>query len=219
MDMHKTLSHMNLTKNFLTGLVTVLPIVITVYLLIWAGDLAEAFLGQMIRVILPDALYIPGMGLLAGIVITFLVGLLMHAWIVRRMFGWSERLLYHIPVIRSVYGATRDFLQFLVHSQDPSFSEVVTVDMGDTGMRLFGFVTRPNAKALPDGAAASQADTVIVYLPMSYQISGFTVMLPRSAVHPVDMSMREAMTFVLTAGVANPQGEGNGGLPLAGGVG
>jgi uncharacterized membrane protein len=217
MDMHKALARMNLTKNFLTGLVTVLPIVITVYLLFWAGELAEAFLGQMIRVVLPDHLYVPGMGLLAGVVITFLTGLLMHAWIVRRMFGWSERLLYHIPVIRSVYGATRDFLQFLVHSQDPSFSEVVTVDIGN--MRLFGFVTRPDARALPDGAAASQGDTVIVYLPMSYQIGGFTVVLPRSAVHPVDMSMREAMTFVLTAGVANPQAEGGGGLRISGGAG
>ncbi len=214
--MHKYLNHMNISKNFLTGLVTVLPIVITVYLLIWAGELAESFLGQMIRTVLPDALYIPGMGLLAGVVITFVIGLLMHAWMVRRMFGWSERLLYHIPVIRSVYGATRDFLQFLVHSQDPGFSEVVTVDLGATGARIVGFVTRPDTKGLPQGASSGQNDTVIVYLPMSYQIGGFTVMLPRSAVHPMDMSMREAMTFVLTAGVANPHGEGNSGLPVSG---
>ena len=210
MDMRKYLNHMNISKNFLTGLVTVLPIVITVYLLIWAGELAESFLGQMIRAVIPDALYIPGMGLLAGLVITFLTGLLMHAWMVRRMVGWSERLLYHIPVIRSVYGATRDFLQFLVHSQDPSFSEVVTVDMGETGARLIGFVTRPDTKGLPQGTSSDHSDAVIVYLPMSYQIGGFTVVLPRSAVHPIDMSMREAMTFVLTAGVANPQGKGKG---------
>jgi len=216
--MNKYLNHMNLTKTFLTGLVTVLPIAVSIYILVWTGELAESFLGQMIRVMLPESLYIPGMGLMAGVVITFLVGLLMHAWIVRRMFGWSERLLYHIPVIRSVYGATRDFLQFLVHSQDPSFSEVVAVDMGTNGMRLIGFVTRPDTKGLPHGTAAAPSDTVIVYLPMSYQIGGFTVVLPRSAVHPVDMSMREAMTFVLTAGVANPQGEGNGGLPVGGGA-
>ena len=149
------------------------------------------------------------MGLAAGLVITLLVGLLMHACIVRRMFGWSERLLYHIPVVRSVYGATRDFLQFLIHSQDPSFTEVVSVDIGGNGMRVIGFVTRPDTTGLPEGATPAHSDTVIVYLPLSYQIGGFTVALPRSAVHPIDMSMREAMTFVLTAGVAGPHGSNN----------
>lgn len=197
------LKNVNLAKTFLTGLVTILPIVVTIYLLIWLGELAESFLGRSIRVVLPGSLYVPGMGLVAGVALTFLVGLLMHAWIVRRLFEGSEKLLYRIPVIRSVYGATRDFLQFLVHTRDPGFHEVVMVDVGNTGMQLIGFITRPDTRGLPEGAARDE-DAVLVYLPLSYQIGGYTVLLPRSVLRPIDMSMREAMTFVLTGGVAGP---------------
>ncbi len=210
------LKNVNLAKTFLTGLVTILPIVVTIYLLIWLGELAESFLGRTIRVVLPGSLYVPGMGLVAGVVLTFLVGLLMHAWIVRRLFEGSERVLYRIPVIRSVYGATRDFLQFLVHTRDPGFHEVVMVDVGDTGMQLIGFITRPDTRGLPAGAARDE-DAVLVYLPLSYQIGGYTVLLPRSVLRPIDMSMREAMTFVLTGGVAGPHHAPPPGRPPPGG--
>lgn len=212
------LKNVNLAKTFLTGLVTVLPIVVTIYLLIWLGELAESFLGRMIRIVLPGSLYVPGMGLVVGVALTLLVGLLMHAWIVRRLFEGSEKVLYRIPVIRSVYGATRDFLQFLVHSSDPGFHEVVMVDIGDTGMQLIGFITRPDTKGLPTGAARDE-DAMLVYLPLSYQIGGYTVLLPRSALRPIDMSMRDAMTFVLTGGVAGPHHVPAAGQPPAGGTG
>ena len=200
-----SLKDMNIARTFLTGLVTLLPIVVTIYLLAWLGELAESFLGQTIRVILPDGFYIPGMGLVVGVGLILLIGILMHAWIVRRTFEWSERVLYRIPVIRSVYGATRDFLQFLVHSRDPGFHEVVMVDIGDTGMQVMGFITQPDTSGLPEGAVKDE-DAVFVYLPLSYQIGGYTVLMPRSALRPVDMSMRTAMAFVLTGGVTVPHG-------------
>jgi uncharacterized membrane protein len=212
------IKNVNLAKTFLTGLVTILPIVVTIYLLVWLGELAESFLGRMIRVVLPDSLYVPGMGLVVGVALTLLVGVLMHAWIVRRLFEDSEKVLYRIPVIRSVYGATRDFLQFLVHSSDPGFHEVVMVDIGTTGMQLIGFITRTDTRGLPAGAARDD-DTVLVYLPLSYQIGGYTVLLPRSALRPIDMSMRAAMTFVLTGGVAAPRGAPFAGRPAPGGMG
>lgn len=206
MDIKKIpINDVNIARTFLTGLVTILPIVVTIYLLIWLGDLAESFLGRMIRLVLPDSLYVPGMGLIVGLALTLLIGILMHAWIVRRTFEWSERLLYRIPVIRTVYGATRDFLQFLVHSRDPGFHEVVMVDIGNSGMQVIGFITRPDTSGLPEGAARDD-DAVLVYLPLSYQIGGYTALIPRSALRPIDMSMRAAMAFVLTGGVTAPHG-------------
>ena len=197
------LRNINISRTFFTGIVTILPIVVTIYLLVWLGGLAESFLGDIIRVFLPDSLYIPGMGLVVGMALILLIGLLMDAWVVRKLFRWSEQFLYRIPVIRSVYGIMRDFTQYLVHTREPGFHEVVIVDVGDTGMQVIGFITRPDTSALPDGITDNE-DTVIVYLPLSYQIGGYTVILPRSALHPLDMSMREAMSFVLTGGVAAP---------------
>jgi uncharacterized membrane protein len=73
------LQDVNIARVFLTGLVTLLPIVVTIYLLVWLGELAEAFLGGMIRVVLPEHLYVPGMGLVVGLALILLIGVLDRA--------------------------------------------------------------------------------------------------------------------------------------------
>ena len=78
-------------------------------------------------------------------------------------------------------------------------------------MRLLGFVTRTEFEDVP---GLARPDEVAVYLPMSYQVGGFTVFMPRSAIAPVQMSREDAMKFILTAGLKNaspaiePPGEG-----------
>ena len=76
---------------------------------------------------------------------------------------------------------------------------MVMVTLGDTGLEIMGFITRSDFRDLPAGIGAQ--DSVAVYLPLSYQIGGHTVILPRTAVRAVNMSIKEAMRFVLTAGI------------------
>ena len=71
--------------------------------------------------------------------------------------------------------------------------------IGDTGMEVIGFVTQAVEEDLPEGFRGD--GNILVYLPMSYMIGGYAVLMPRSAVRPVDMNMEEAMRFTLTAGV------------------
>jgi uncharacterized membrane protein len=198
-----------LSKVFLLGLLTLLPIVLTFYVLLWSADLAEVAFGGALRTFLPSRWYHPGMGIALGIAVVLVVGLLMHARPVRGVFDWSEEFLYRVPVVRSIYGAIRDTLQFLVHSRHGEFSEVVSVTLGENGPELIGFVTATNIHDIHGGAAQSTGawadprdERVAVYLPLSYQIGGYTVLLPRSAVRPVDMSLEDALRFALTAGVA-----------------
>jgi uncharacterized membrane protein len=189
-----------ITKTFMTGLATVLPIVVTLYILYWLADISEAILGQFIRVFLPDHIYHPGMGLAAGILIVFVVGLLMHAWFVRKLFSWSEHLLYRTPIVKSVYGSIREFFDFFSHPRHEGFLEVVFVPFGDNKVWSLGFVTKTDMQdVLTD---SSQEELLAVYLPLSYQIGGITIVLPRSQVQPTSISAEEAWRFVLTAGVA-----------------
>jgi len=78
----------------------------------------------------------------------------------------------------------------------------VAVSLG-SDVRLVGFLTREDASGLPDGLASAD-DVVGVYLPMSYQIGGFTVFVPKAAVHPLAMSVEDAMRFTLTAAMSGP---------------
>ncbi len=193
----------SMSKTFFTGLITILPIVLTLYLLYWMVVSAEAALGDAIRLVLPEDLYWPGMGTIAGLLVVFLVGLLMHAYVVQRLFAWGEQVLYHVPVIKTVYRSIRDFLDYFSPATKDEFQQVVAVSIGETGMQVIGFVTQAVPERLPEDYRGD--DSILVYIPLSYMIGGYTVLMPRSAVRPLDMSMEEAMRFTLTAGVTGAQ--------------
>ena len=186
-------------KHILTGLIAILPVVVTAYLLYWFAVSAESVLGDLIRLWLPEDRYWPGMGLMTGLAVAFVLGLLMHAYVVQRLFAMGESLFYRTPVIKSIYPALRDFLNYFSTSTRKEFDQVVAVTLGDTGMQVIGFVTQANPEHLPEEFRAD--DNILVYLPLSYMIGGYAVLMPRSAVRPVDMNMEEAMRFTLTAGV------------------
>ncbi|MDH3979118.1 MAG: DUF502 domain-containing protein [Gammaproteobacteria bacterium] len=188
-----------ISKHILTGLVATLPVILTIYLLYWFAVSTEAVLGDLIRLWLPESLYWPGMGVIAGLVAAFVVGLLMHAYVVQRLFAMGEKLLYKTPMVRLIYPALRDFLNYFSPETKKEFDQVVAVTLGDTGMQVIGFVTQENPEKLPE--VFREEDTVLVYLPLSYMIGGYAVLMPRSAIRPVDMNMEEAMRFTLTAGV------------------
>jgi uncharacterized membrane protein len=198
-----------LGRVFLTGLLTVLPLVATIYFTVWVLNVLERFFGKQVMLLLPDEWYRTGMGLVLAIVVVFVVGVLMNGILFRRLFGWTEWLLLEIPLVRSVYTAMRDLLGLFAQHKEPALQVVSVALPGD--VRLLGFVTRTDFSDVPAGIAA--ADEVAVYLPMSYQIGGYTVIVPRSAVTAVKMSREEAMKFILTAGLrsaspaAGPPGE------------
>ena len=188
-----------ISRNILTGLLTILPVALTVYLLYWLAITSESVLGGMIQLVLPADMYWPGMGIIAGLAVVFVLGLLMHAYVVQRLFAFAERLLYRVPLIKSVYGAIRDFFNYFAPSIKKEYKQVVAVTIGDTDMQVIGFVTQAIPEDLPEGF--NEPNSILVYLPLSYMIGGYAVLIPRSKVRPLDMSMEDAMRFTLTAGV------------------
>jgi uncharacterized membrane protein len=180
----------------LKGLVTILPIGLTVYCIYWLGVTTESLLSKPIKLAIGDS-YWPGMGLVTGFVILFVVGLAVNAFLVRRVLGLGEELLLRVPVVKTVYSAIRDMTRLVnTDKKKGDLDRVVTVDVG-LG-RLIGFVTQEHAKTLGIGGSD---DMVAVYLPMSYQIGGYTVYLPRSKVTETDLTVEQAMRIVLTGGV------------------
>ena len=194
-----------LRNTFLKGLFLMAPLVVTAYVLYWIGAGAEGLLGGQLRRTIPEEAYIPGMGIAAAIIGIFLFGLLMHFWMLRVIFELGEKLLQKIPVVKTVYGCMQDLMAFFSRPKKGHPEQVVMVTVGDTGLRLMGIVTREDFSELPQGIGT--AESVAVYLPMSYQIGGFTTMVPRSAVTRVDMRMNEAMRFAMTAGMSTKSAE------------
>ncbi len=188
------------TRIFLKGLAAVLPITVTLYVLYWLGSTAESLLGRGLKMLIPGSLYWPGMGVAAGLALVFVIGVLMNAWLFRTVFRWGERLLERIPLVKALYGSVRELMGFFSGSDKKTMGQAVMVAVGNTPLRLIGFITREDFSELPAGIGGG--DIVAVYLPMSYQIGGFTTMVPRSAVQPIEMSIEQAMRFAVTAGMS-----------------
>ncbi|HEV8646083.1 MAG TPA: DUF502 domain-containing protein [Burkholderiales bacterium] len=186
-------------RIFLTGILTILPILATIYLAVWLFAAVERFLGKQLLLLMPDEYYRAGMGLLAALVLIFLIGLLMRAWLFRQLVKLGESLLLKIPLIKVVYRSLKDLFGLFSDEKNSEALQVVSVQLPGTDMRLLGFLTRSDFSDLPKGVG--NEDEVAVYLPMSYQVGGYTVMIPRNRVTPVPMSREEAMRFVLTAGL------------------
>lgn len=187
-------------KLFLTGLFTTLPVLATIYLIVWMFTGAEQLVGSQLKWMITADQYRSGMCIAAAFIAIVLIGLLMRAWLFREVFGHAERVLLGVPLVRSIYTALRDLIGLFAHGGGDEISmQVVSVELPGTGMRLLGFVTRANLDGLP--TELGREGDVAVYLPMSYMVGGFTVFLPRAAITPVDMTREVAMKFIITAGI------------------
>lgn len=185
-----------LSKTLLTGFITLLPMVLTIYLLYWLGISSEEVMGNALRYVLPENTYFPGLGMFTGLTVVFIVGLMMNAYLVRKLFSLGEEVLYRLPLIKSVYRAFRDFFDFFSPNKE-GLGQVVAITLN--GMELVGFVTQEDPQRLPQ--SFRDRDSVLVYLPMSYMVGGYTILVPRSELRPLQMTRDEAMRFVLTAGI------------------
>lgn len=191
-------------RTFFSGLAALLPIVITIAVLLWVVGAAESLLGAVVRAMLPDGSYPRGLGLVVAIALIFAVGVLMEAVYFRRLMGWFEDGLNRIPLVKTVYGAVRDLMSLFSKAGTRKFSKVVMVRFPGTAAQLIGFVTIEDFAGLPVDPGAGN---VAVYLPLSYTIGGYTVFLPREHLTPLDMSLEDAMRFVVTAGMSATRSE------------
>ena len=184
---------------FVKGLLTLLPITITVYLIVWLMRLFESAFDYLLGLFFPD-LVGHGIGLLLGLALIFIFGLILNFWIGQQIKSWMDRLLQRIPVVSDIYTAIKGLSDYLAGS-DKSLdaTQVVMVDLSKN-IRMMGLVTCHDLSHAPEGVAQDD-DTIAVFLPMSYQVGGHTIYLPRSKVKPVKMTKKDALRWTLMAGV------------------
>jgi uncharacterized membrane protein len=184
-------------NTMLKGLVALLPIGLTVYLVYWLAVATETLFSRVLKLVIPDSAYWPGLGLVAGLFVLYLAGLAVNAYVVRRALRLSDELFARIPVVKTIYVAIRDFMTFFPSAGKGSdLKRVVLVPFGPG--KAIGFVTAESSTAL--GVAAGD-DLVAVYLPMSYMIGGYTVFLPRELIAPTSLSVEAGMRLALMGGV------------------
>lgn len=187
-----------LWKWFLQGIALVAPVALTIALVVWLITWSESTFGPVVSALLPEGWYITGLGVAIAFVVTAIIGLAANFFLVRWLVNTVETVLLRIPLVTILFEALKDVAQLFSKNRDEELGQVVAVDIGD--MRLVGFVTQSGALLPGKFADNAQELRVAVYLPMSYQLGGYTVYVPRDKVTPLDISADRAMRAVLTGG-------------------
>ena len=185
-----------LSQYFFRGLITFLPLAITVYVLVLFVTWTERTAMQLLRPFTGD-FYLPGLGIALGAVLILALGFLMSQRFTGKLLSFIELPFTNLPVVKSIYSSLKNFADYFApHEQDAQ--QVVLLKMPGHELSTVGLVTRQSMKGLPKGLAELN-DQVAVYLPMGYMIGGYTVFVPRSWTTPVDMTVEEAMRMALIA--------------------
>jgi uncharacterized membrane protein len=190
-------------KIFFRGLITLLPIAITIYIVYSSVVILENLLGSLLRQILPE--YIPGLGLLFTLVLIFLFGLLLNNLITVRVLHLLEARLVQVPFIKAIYSPLRDLMNLFNRGESSEMKSVVLVKVGDTGATALGVVTRENFRDLP--FTQDMSDKVAVYFPFSYGVGGYTLLVPRNLITQVNLPIERAMSLAITGWVKADQSE------------
>jgi uncharacterized membrane protein len=182
------------------GILTLFPLVITIYLTYWFVSGVETGIKSLFDAIVPNGqyYYFPGLGLIAGIAALLIVGWLVNGWIFKKLISCGEYVLQKIPLIKTVYVSLRDLVNFMSVAKKESGGSVVMVELGDK--KLIGFITDQEAgKTL----GINDPNLVGVYLPLGYMIGGYTVYIDKNKLTYADIDAEEAMRLVLTGGMAS----------------
>jgi uncharacterized membrane protein len=203
----------SLYKYFFRGLITILPVALTVYLLYiflaWMETAALWILRPLI-----GSFYIPGLGLVFGVLSILVIGYLVSKQSVRKLLSFAELPFTNLPVVKSIYSSLKSFADYFSPSGKQGEQSVVILRMPGHAMEIVGLITRRSFADLPPGFLPGER--VAVYLPMGYMIGGYTVFVPSDWVQPIDMSVEEAMRSSLIAWMARPPAQGASGSHPAG---
>lgn len=188
---------------FFRGLITILPIALTVYVLYIFLTWMEALAYGVVRNVL-GSYYMPGMGLALGILTILLIGYLVTIERVRRLITFLEWPFTNTPVIKSIYSSVKSFADyFSPGGKQGNPQQVVSLRIPGQQLEMVGLVTRQSLDGMPAGFLPGAR--VAVYLPMGYMIGGYTVFVPVEWVQPLDMSVEEAMRSSLIAWMAGAE--------------
>lgn len=184
-------------RIFFRGFFTLLPIALTVYIIYSAVLILEGLLGSVLRVILGPDFYVPGFGFVLTLVVIYLFGLTLNHFLAERILHSLETRMVKVPFIRAIYSPLKDLMNLFARKDSSSPQKVVLVDLA--GIKMLGIVTRESFADLNLGATIQ--GHIAVYVPFSYGMGGYTLLVPRAQVTPIDVPIEKAMSLAITAWV------------------
>ncbi len=193
-------------KIFLTGIVAIIPIGVTIYILYFIVGV----MGKLVKIIPPRfhpdqlfAFHIPGLDIVITIIIIFIVGLITKSYIGNKLVGWGEFVLGKIPIVRTIYTGVKKLVDAIFSDKGQSFKRVVLLQYPRKGLYCLAFVTGEAKGEVQD---KTEQHCINIFLPTTPNpTSGFYLMVPEADVIDLDMTVDEAFTLIISGGVLSPE--------------
>ncbi len=183
-----------ISRVFFKGLITLIPITLTISLVIWIVSKAEWAFGEPLRQVLP--FYFPGAGVILALILIFVAGLAVNNYLTNRFVGWLESKVARMPLIKSIYSPIRDVTHLFAKSESGAAHQRVVMVKLSEGVETMGLITRDRFTDLPPATILEQH--VAVFLPFSYGVGGFTVIVAKTQIRETSLSAERAMQLSIT---------------------
>ena len=191
-------------KYFVAGLLTILPLALSVYILLVLFRIVDGILGRYLNVYLKNLLgfYIPGLGLILFLAIIFLSGILSIHFFGASLHLFLGRALARFPLLRYIYPSVKKVFEFVFSDSNLGFKKAVLVEYPSKGIWSMGFIAN-------DGYAEAEEKTgkkfFNVYVPSTPNpTTGYFFLGPKNDVIMLDIGIKEAMRLVMSGGLLNP---------------
>lgn len=186
-----------LRQQFVYGLVALLPIYVTIRVLVFVFRYVDQSMAPVLQAYLP--MHVPGLGVVTTFVAVFLAGFLMRLVVFRQATKRLERYIESIPGIRTVYGAVKQVVEPLLGDEGHNaFKQVVGLEWPGNDLWVVGFLVKD------DHEQPGPDDEVLVFLPTNHLHLGFVIATRRCKLHPIDMTIEDALKSQFSLGVATP---------------
>lgn len=187
-----------LRSQFLTGIIVILPIGVTIWLLVWLFTSIDNILQPLVSSIIGRTIL--GLGFIIMIVLVYLVGVIASIIGGRTLVGYSQRLLQKIPIVRPIYSSIKQIVDSFSTSGKAGFRQVVVVEFPMKGTRTVGFVTN-------ESQGKTGEKLLYLFIPTAPNpASGFLQIVREEDAVKVDVSVDDALKMVISAGNVLPQG-------------
>ncbi|KTC98187.1 DUF502 domain-containing protein [Legionella erythra] len=187
------------------GLVVWLPILVTFVVLRFMVDLLDSTIALLPSAYQPERLLgvdIPGFGVIFSLVLLIVTGIIATNILGQRLFGWGEALLAKIPLVRSIYNASKQVIQAIFATNSQAFRKVLLIEYPRKDCWSLAFMTgNPGSQLF----ANTTEEMVSVFVPTTPNpTSGFLMMVPKKDVIEVGMTIDEALKYIISLGVMPP---------------
>ena len=197
---------------FFTGLLVTAPVLLTVYITWAAIQLIDSQVSKLLPGFETTILgNVPGVGLIIGAMLITLIGAVAAGFLGRYIIKLGEALLNRMPVVRSIYGATKQILETVISTQSDAFREVILVEYPRKGLWVIGFVTGNTKGEVAECISDSMVNVFVPTTPNP--TSGFLLFCPRKDVIFLKMTVEEAVKLVVSAGIVTPPNRGKSAAP------